>query len=80
MFGNLEKTMKEGRERWEKIEKNAASLKKSMDEGQRAMPEEVAELLFLVIDHLRPMNPDQKDLDEVTGGLAELLGALGRNK
>lgn len=80
MFDDLNKTMKEAQERWDKIEDCVTSLKESMDGGQSIMPEEVAQLLIHVVDHLRPMNPSQDQLDEVTKGLSDLVGSLGKRR
>ncbi len=73
MFDDLNKVMKEGQERWGKIEELAKEINRD-DYGPNIKP--VIELLILLVDHMRPMNPSQEQMDEATSGLADLLDAL----
>lgn len=80
MFGDLDKTMQEARIRWKEIEEGYEDIKSRMTSGKGMDEASLAHLLVLVIDHLRPMNPSQDQLDEATKGIAELLESLGRKK
>jgi siroheme synthase (precorrin-2 oxidase/ferrochelatase) len=75
MFNDLNKTIKEGQERWKTIEDLAEELEVSMTTGG-VQPIMMAHLLLKIVEHLRPMNPSQEQLDEATSGLADLLKTL----
>jgi len=73
--------MQEGRRRWEEIEQYYEDIRNLTHSGRKldeANLHRMSHLLLLVIDHLRPMNPSQEQLDEATKGIAELLGSLGK--
>ena len=74
MFGDLSKSIEEGQERWGKIEKLQGKLYDNLAEGEEIPT--VLLLLKLLVDHMRPMNPSQEQIDEATSGLADLLKAL----
>jgi len=72
MFDDLNKNIKEGQERWGEIEELMDSVSKT-DWGSNTP---IVKLLLLVIEHLRPMNPSQQQIEEATKGLDELLKSL----
>jgi dihydrodipicolinate synthase/N-acetylneuraminate lyase len=73
MFDDLNKTIKEGQERWKKIEELTDEInKQNYYQGMKTL----VELVTLIVDHMRPMNPSQEQLDEATSGLADLLKTL----
>jgi hypothetical protein len=75
MFDDLSKAMEEGQERWKKIEELVTEVEYGLSHStptNRAL----YELVILLVDHLRPMNPSQEQLDEATNGLTDLLKAL----
>lgn len=80
MFKDLSKTIKEGQERWEKIEEYSKRLKEHLESGRRITMESslnnLALLVLCLVDHMRPMNPSQDQLDEATKGLYDFLNAF----
>lgn len=75
MFGNLNKMIKEGQERWDKIEKLAETINNSTTDGQ-VYDDAIRELILLVVEHLRPMNPSKEQINEATDGLTNLADLL----
>lgn len=75
MFGNLNKMIKEGQERWDKIEKLAETINNSTTGGQ-VYDDAIRELILLVVEHLRPMNPSKEQINEATDGLTNLADLL----
>jgi tRNA 2-selenouridine synthase SelU len=73
-FSDLNKTLKDGQERWTKIEELATKLKSpevtklERHEGEMT----VANLLVLLVEHLRPMYSYQ-DQPDLNGLLKKLL-------
>lgn len=75
MFEDLNKSIREGQERWKKIEDLVKIMKESAVGGQ-LHNDATHQLLLLLVDHMRPMNPSQGQLDDATKGLGDLLKAL----
>lgn len=75
MFEDLNKSIKENQERWEKIEELSRTIKK-MRSSSMPQVERLNDIILLMVEHLRPMNPSQEQLDEATKGLDELLKSL----
>jgi len=76
MTNNLEDTIKEGKERWEEIERWSKLIKAHLQTGAKMDStniDRLATLMLLMVDHLRPMNPSQEQVDKLTGGLTDLL-------
>jgi len=82
MFDDMNKTIREGQSRWKEIEECCEDVKdisQGEDECQNINEINIgklSKLLLLIVDHLRPMNPTQGQLDDVTKGLTDLLGSL----
>lgn len=75
MFDDLNKTLKESAERWKKIEELATELEYSLSNNE--MNNKAAyELLVLLVDHMRPMNPSLDQINEATQDLTNLLNTL----
>lgn len=75
MFGNLNKMIKEGQERWDKIEKLAETVNNSTTGGQ-VYDDAIRELILLVVEYLRPMNPSKEQINEATDELTNLADLL----
>lgn len=86
MFGNMDEIVKEGNKRWKEIEDLAEELRpyvaKHGDEsdikpdGHLQAIIMMAQLLLLMVDHMKPMNPSQEQVEEATKGIADLLQSL----
>jgi hypothetical protein len=68
IFGGLDKTLKEGRERWAKIEALAEELKTNPDATK------LAEAIVMIVEHLKPLysydvKPEDFNLENILKGL-----------
>ena len=79
MFSNFSKIIEEGNERWKKINELAIEIDTHLNDKHNVntiSTNKLAELLLLVVEHLRPMNVSQDPIDEFTKGIADLLGSF----
>lgn len=68
----LEKMMKDGSERWQQIErlhKEISGQLHTYDPGIRSL----VELQLLLIDHLRPITPTKKQIDDANREIKDIL-------
>ena len=82
MIEKLEKKIKEGQERWERIEEKANLIRGDSDlNGNMHFSRDkdtLAELLLLIVEHLRPMNPSQEQVEQMTNSLTTILKGIGK--
>lgn len=71
MFDDVNKIMKEGKERWDKIEALCEELKTEPSNN-------TVKLMLLLVEHLRPMNPTEESIDELTNQIGDLLKSIKR--
>jgi len=73
VFNDINKTIKEGQARWEKIDQLYNDLKQK---DASFTGDKTVELLLLIVDHLRPMNPTQEQVDEAAREIEDLLRSI----
>lgn len=79
VFGNVNDMISEGKARWGNIEQ----LLEEIQSGDLPLEEQVnkqTQVLVLLVQHLAPMNPTHDQLDEMMGGLRDLVSAFGGKK
>ena len=79
MFDQVNEVAKEGTERWKEIESLSKQLDEQANNGhiilEHIIPT-ISNLLLLMVEHFRPMNPSKEQIDEATKGITDLLNSL----
>jgi len=70
MFDDINKTVEEGRKRWDRIEALCEELRQKDPSNTRDL---TVETLLLLVEHMRPMNPTQEQVDEAQKGIENLI-------
>ena len=90
MFGDVNKSISEGSTRWKLIEELASNIKEGLDDSSiggdillksstgTINPHELARLLVLLVEHMKPMNPSEGHLDDMVSGIQDLMSSSGK--
>lgn len=73
IFDAIDEAIKTGAKRWKELEKRYETVKKKLSTGVQISNEELAELMIIVVDHLRPMNPDPEQANKIGDELKKRL-------
>lgn len=76
---NLKETIETSKKRWDRIEELTISLRQTDSATLNKTTIEMIELLTLIAEQLRPLyQSSQKDIDEVTKNLEDMLSLFGK--
>ena len=80
IFRDSAKTIEEGQKRWQEIEDYSGMIKKHLETGLKMdskNTDRLATLVLLLIEHLRPIQPTQEQLDDTMKDISALLSKIG---
>jgi len=73
-FEMIDDLINKGSNRWEEVEKHYSTLKRGIEDNTQISEKDLAILLVLLVDHLRPMNPSKEAVEKAGEDIKKMLG------